>query len=88
MAGLLQPWWLLALSLVPVIRWLHRRHAPLSTHTVSAVFLWENDAAAAQASRKPQPPDPAWRRRAGIAALLTLALAAPWIQREQQRLIS
>ena len=70
MFSLLQPWWLLALVAVPMIRWLHRHQAPLSSFEVSAVFLWPEDASDDAPGRELRPPDPAWRRRAFIAALL------------------
>jgi len=86
MFGLLQPWWLIALGVIPLIRWLHRRQAPLSTHTVSAIFLWQVETTEDAPGRVQRPPDPAWRRRALIAALLIAALAAPTIEREQTTL--
>jgi len=84
--GLLQPWWLIALAVIPLIRWLHRRQAPLSTHAVSAIFLWQVETTEDSPGRVQRPPDPAWRRRALIAALLIIALAAPTIEREHTTL--
>jgi len=71
------PWVLLGLVLVPVIRWLHhyRRQGP--PIEVSALFLWQglrSDESGAVRSPRPEMP---WWRRAGVAALLVLALAAP-----------
>lgn len=86
MLGMLQPWWLIALILVPVIRWLHSRQAALSTHSVSAVFLWRHELPEAATGKERRPPDPGWRRRALIAALLVIALASPTLQREQRAL--
>jgi hypothetical protein len=83
MLNLLQPWWLIALGVIPLIRWLHRRQAPLLTHDVSAVFLWQDQTANDTAGQEQRPPDPAWRRRALIAALLVFALVGPVIEREQ-----
>ncbi len=86
MFGLLQPWWLIALAVIPLIRWLHRRQAPLLAHAVSAIFLWQVEATEDAPGRVQRPPDPAWRRRAFIAALLITALAAPTIEREHTTL--
>ncbi len=82
MPGLTQAWWLVALGVIPLIRWLHRRQAPLSLHDVSAVFLWRATVEEDSAGHELRPPDPAWKRRALIVALLVLALAAPYINRE------
>jgi hypothetical protein len=72
------PWWLAGLLLVPVIRWLHRGGALHRRLTVAALAPWKNAAPPAAATeRATRPPDPAWRRRALVAALLCLALAAP-----------
>ncbi|MEX2495689.1 MAG: BatA domain-containing protein [Woeseia sp.] len=78
MTGLAAPWWLLALAAVPLIRWLHRFSTPLHHARVSAIFLWHSAPSADTGGRSRQPPDPAWRRRALIAALLALALAQPF----------
>jgi len=86
MFGLLQPWWLIALGVIPLIRWLHRRQAPLSTHTVSAIFLWQVETTEDAPGRVQRPPDPAWRRRALIAALIIAALTAPTVEREHTTL--
>ena len=80
MAGVLHPWWLLALVAVPLIWWLHRRDAPLARYPVAALFLWEAAAEPAGSGSARRSPDPAWRRRALIAALLALALAAPYVE--------
>ena len=77
-----QPWWLVALGIIPLIRWWHRRQAPLSSYTVSAILLWPPKAIDDDAGSMPTPPDPAWRRRALIAALLICVLAIPSIDRE------
>lgn len=82
MPGLLQPWWLIALGVIPLIRWLHRRQAPLSAYDVSAVFIWPDAAADTAPGPQQRPPDPSWRRRALIAGLLVVALAGPTLQRE------
>jgi hypothetical protein len=82
MSGLLQPWWLIAMGVIPWIHWLHRKQAPLSVHSVSAVFLWQDGPTEAAPGRQQQPPDPAWRRRALITALVIAALTTPYIERE------
>ncbi len=83
---LLQPWWLIGLAAVPVIRWLHRHHHPLIWHTVSAVFLWQDATVESTQNAERRPPDPAWRRRALIAALIVTALAGPGLQLAQRSL--
>src|SRR6478736_5910899 len=71
------PWWLAALALLPVVRWLHRYRAATDATSVAAAFLWRGDVHTGMRGREPQPPDPAWRRRAGVVALLALVLAGP-----------
>ncbi len=82
MIGLGVPWWLIALVAIPLIRWLHRWQAPLFHAPVSAVFLWHSAESQSDAGERLREPDPAWRRRALIAAILILALAQPWWQRD------
>lgn len=82
MAGLGVPWWLIALAVIPLIRWLHRWQAPLSDRPVSAVFLWDAAASIGTGGETRHTPDAAWRRRAVIAGLLVVALAEPWWQRD------
>lgn len=82
MIGVLDPLWFVSLAVIPLIRWLHQWQAPMSDWPVSALFLWENaiqDDAPGPTKKKP---DPAWRRRALFAALLIIALAKPYWQRE------
>ncbi|MBI3155315.1 MAG: hypothetical protein HYZ20_07880 [Burkholderiales bacterium] len=70
------PWWLLGLLLLPLIRWLHRGGVPLRALPVAHLGLWP--AATPPTGQGAQmPPDPAWRRRALLVALLLLALAGP-----------
>lgn len=78
MGGLGVPWWLLALLAVPLIYWLHRWRAPVATVPVNALFLWDAAAVPAPGGNSPTPPEAAWWRRALIAGLLAIALAAPW----------
>lgn len=77
MLSLAAPWWLLGLALVPVIRWLHRGGRHRRALPVAHLGLWQGAAAHSPATGEKQPPDPAWRRRALLAALLLLALAEP-----------
>jgi hypothetical protein len=71
------PAWLLGLLLVPVIRWLHRGGARLRSVPVASLALWRKAATAGPSAGERRPPDPAWRRRALAAALLSVALAGP-----------
>ncbi len=82
MAGLGVPWWLIALAVIPLIRWLHRWQAPLSDRPVSAIFLWDTAASIGTGGETRHTPDAAWRRRALLAGLLVMALAEPWWQRD------
>lgn len=75
------PAWLVALALAPAIRWLHRGGRHRRELAVSQLALWRHEATPDAAAHARTPPDPAWRRRAAIAALLVLALAEP--MREQ-----
>jgi hypothetical protein len=71
------PAWLLGLLLVPAIRWLHRGGAQLRSVPVASLALWRKAATAGPSAGERRPPDPAWRRRALAAALLSVALAGP-----------
>ncbi len=71
------PLWLLGLFGLPWLRWLHRSGVPLREQAVASLEPWptaSNDVA--DGATRP-PPDPAWRRRAAILALLLGALALP-----------
>lgn len=70
-------WVLPAILVVLPIRWLHRYSIREAVQPVSALFLWQGSALSTGSDRRRQQPDPAWRRRALIAALLVLALAGP-----------
>ena len=77
MIGFAHPAWLLGLLLAPVIWYLHRSGPLLQRVPVASVELWRDaTATASRPGRRPRP-DPAWRRRAAIAVLLSLALASP-----------
>lgn len=77
MLSLVAPWWLLGLLLLPVIRWLHRGGQHRRTVPVSRLGLWRGAVVNQPAQGGRRPPDPAWRRRALLTALLCLALAEP-----------
>ena len=71
------PAWLLGLALLPLIRWLHRGGRHRRAVPVSHLGLWRGSQASPPAAGERRPPDPAWRRRALLAALLFVALAEP-----------
>jgi hypothetical protein len=71
------PAWLLGLLLVPLIRWLHRGGPHRRAVPVASLALWRRAGTTGPAAGERRPPDPAWRRRALVAALLSLALAGP-----------
>jgi len=72
---------LLALLALPLLRWLHRFRAVAAPWPVSALFLWRGAKPAAAAGTHRAHPDPAWWRRALLAALLVVAVAGPRWQR-------
>lgn len=77
MIGFAHPAWLFGLLLAPLIWYLHRSGPLLQRVPVASIEVWRDAAAtAARSGRRPRP-DPAWRRRAAIAVLLSLALAGP-----------
>jgi hypothetical protein len=75
--SLAAPAWLLGLALLPVIRWLHRGGRHRRSVAVSHLGLWQGAALSQPAAGERRPPDPAWRRRALLAALLFTVLAGP-----------
>jgi hypothetical protein len=75
--GFAHPAWLLGLLLAPLIWYLHRSGPLLQRVPVASVELWRDATATALRSGRRPRPDPAWRRRAAIAVLLSLALASP-----------
>lgn len=77
MLSFVTPAWLLGLLLVPVIRWLHRGGPQRRAVPVASLALWRKAEVTGPAAGGRRPPDPAWRRRALIATLLSLALAGP-----------
>jgi len=75
--SLASPIWLFGLALLPVIRWLHRTGPHRRTLPVSRLALWRGSADTPPGAGERRPPDPAWRRRALMTALLLIALAEP-----------
>lgn len=84
MPSFLSPLWLLALLGVPLLRWLHRFSRQERGHPVAALFLWRQVATETQ-GRRCGPPDPRWRLRALLLAVLALALARPVLEQADPR---
>ncbi len=80
------PMWLLGLLLLPVIRWLHRGGRQLRAVPVSRLDLWRRSAASSPAAGERRPPDPAWRRRALLTALLLVGLSGPQLPEQRIRM--
>ena len=83
--GFASPAWLIGLLLVPVIWYLHRSGPILRRQPVSSIDLWRDSRPAATEAGARRRADPAWLRRAAIAALLSLALAGPELPRPAER---
>jgi hypothetical protein len=82
MIAFANPWWLLGIAALPLLRALHRRGRPAQAR-VSALFIWPQADTQAGGMALRDRPDPRWRRRALLLCLLLLALAgigwqAPW----------
>ena len=77
------PVWLVGLALLPAIRWLHRGGRHRRAVQVSRLGLWRGATASPAAAGERRPPDPAWRRRALLTALLFIALAEPQLARQR-----
>ncbi len=80
------PIWLSGLLLLPVIRWLHRGGRQQRAVPVSRLALWQREGASSPAAGPRRPPDPAWRRRALLSALLFVALSEPQLPEERTRI--
>jgi hypothetical protein len=81
------PAWLSGLLLVPAVWWLHRTRGHGAPLPVASLLLWEIDRETGEAAVRAQHADPAWRRRALLVGLLSVALAAPLLTLERQRVI-
>jgi hypothetical protein len=86
MLSLAAPAWLAGLLLLPLLRWWHRGGAPVRALPVARLALWQGAGAATAAAGVQRPPDPVWRRRALLLALLCAALAAPQLERPGSRI--
>lgn len=74
---------LLGLAVIPLIRWLHRFRDQAERLTVASLLPWREFLSDQTQGAKTRRPHPAWRRRAAIVALLSLALAEPtWFAQE------
>jgi hypothetical protein len=79
------PIWLLGLLTVPVIWYLHRRGPMLKRQPVASLELWPESLATAAQPGPRRRPDPVWRQRALVAALLSLALTGPRLHAPAER---
>lgn len=75
--------WLFGLMLLPIIRWLHRGGRQRRAIPVSRLDLWRRSDASSPAAGNRSPPDPAWRRRALLTALLFVALSEPQLPEQR-----
>ncbi len=85
MLSLAAPAWLAGLLLLPLLRWWHRGGAPVRALPVARLALWQGASVSAAVGVQ-RPPDPVWRRRALLLALLCAALAAPQLERPGSRI--
>jgi len=74
------PLWLLLLTLLPLIRWLHRFRQQSRTFASTTLFLWRNIQHHKSSDGTFSKPDPRWILRALLATLLILSLAEPCLQ--------
>jgi hypothetical protein len=79
------PAWLFGLLLVPVIWYLHRTGPILRRHPIASLDAWRDARLEAIQAGRRRRADPAWIRRAIIAASLSLALAGPTLPRGGER---
>ena len=83
MIELRHPLWLALLGLVPALWWLHRLRDRGFDFPVAALFLWQPSKVAISQGMRIDTADPAWRRRALLAAVAALALAGPLLHSGQ-----
>jgi hypothetical protein len=74
MIAFANPWWLLGIAVLPLLRALHRRGRPTQA-TVSALFIWPQTDSQPDGRMRQDRPEPRWRRRALLVSLLLVALA-------------
>ena len=79
------PAWLVGLLLVPILWYLHRSGPVLRSHPVENLDLWRAAEVGLDGPGARRRPDPAWVRRALIAAALAFALAGPTLDRPAER---
>ncbi len=72
---------------MPAIWWLHRTRGHGAPLAVASLVFWELNRETGQAADRAQYADPAWRRRALLVGLLSVALAAPLLTVERKRVI-
>jgi hypothetical protein len=80
------PFWLAGLLLIPIIRQFHRSGPNVRSFPVSSLMLWQRESSVTPAAGKDRPPDPVWRRRALLTALLFIALAGPQLAERRTRI--
>ena len=85
MISFLTPLSLLALGVIPLIRWLHRFRQQSRLFPSTTLFLWHNLQHEARSDGAPARPDPRWLLRALIVSLLLLSLAEPFVPSGQSR---
>ena len=85
MIAVAHPAWLSGLLLIPAVWWLHRTRGHGTPLPVASLTLWEASRETGQAADRAQVADPAWRRRALLVGLLSIALAAPMLTAERRR---
>jgi hypothetical protein len=80
------PFWLAGLLLIPIIRQFHRSGPNVRSFPVSSLMLWQRESSVTPAAGKNRPPDPVWRRRALLTALLFITLAGPQLAERGTRI--
>ena len=81
------PLWLLALTVLPLIWWLHKFQARGAAIPVSSLLYWKPSEADAKALKRGAKTDPLWLLRALIASLMIFSIAGPlWIDNAQRNI--